>query len=558
MSNTLPSVVKVYDRPELVFGLVGAAGTRLEDLSIRLKGQLKSFEYETVDIRLSELLMNFNDWKAPEQPGEVYRIKHLQAMGSAFRRKLQDKAALARAGIAAIRAARAARTGNPDCPAPACAYVIRQFKHPDEVELLRQVYGPSFLLIAGHAPRERRASDLANLMARAEYRPAEADKYLSHAEDIITTDEKEDDEYGQNTRDTYPKADFFANLGEHLGEHEVDRFIDLVFGHPFHTPLPQESAMYQAHVVSLKSSDENRQVGAAIVNLHVENGKARNADVIAVGMNEVPKGGGGFYCDGDSPDPRDQWLAAYGNAPNGNEDRATEIKVSALAELIGRIKDQRWLAANIAAEEPSRLAEMLLPALRGTQFINIGEFSRPVHAEMAALIDSARRGVAVQGHVMFVTTFPCHNCAKHIIAAGLRSVIYLEPYAKSRARILYQEEIDVDPSASKSNELGKQKVVFYPFDGVGPRQYQQLFSMSERGAHKGISLTKWNSDRRHLSPLYVSRNAVHTHLVAEAEELSHLRPELYKWDRQVLCPDRDTRWNPSDGKSTQEAMGCED
>ena len=42
---------------------------------------------------------------------------------------------------------------------------------------------------------------------------------------------------------------------------------------------------------------------------------------------------------------------------------------------------------------------------------------------------------------MYVTTFPCHNCAKHIIAAGLERVVYLEPYPKSRAKTLYDEDI---------------------------------------------------------------------------------------------------------------------
>ena len=75
--------------------------------------------------------------------------------------------------------------------------------------------------------------------------------------------------------------------------------------------------------------------------------------------------------------------------------------------------------------------------------MDIGEFSRPVHAEMAALIDAARRGVPVNGHSLYVTTFPCHNCAKHIVAAGIQRVVYLEPYSKSRAGNLHREDIDL-------------------------------------------------------------------------------------------------------------------
>src|SRR6266571_3645208 len=88
---------------------------------------------------------------------------------------------------------------------------------------------------------------------------------LGNANEVITIDEKQDDDLGQNTRDTYPKADFFANLGVPLGHVEVHRFVDLLFGHPFFSPKPDEYAMYQASAASLRSSDDNRQVGAVIV-----------------------------------------------------------------------------------------------------------------------------------------------------------------------------------------------------------------------------------------------------------------------------------------------------
>jgi len=165
--------------------------------------------------------------------------------------------------------------------------------------------------------------------------------------------------------------------------------------------------------------------------------------------------------------------------------------------------------------------------------MDIGEFSRPVHAEMAALIDAARRGVAVDGHSMYVTTFPCHNCAKHIIAAGLRRVVYLEPYPKSRARSLHGEEIDLDSKDGKEEES---KVAFSAYKGVAPRQYPQLFSMTERGAKKGKSLKQWYAERLSLSPRYVLRNASLVYTAAECEELEKLPPEIYTWDAASVCP----------------------
>ena len=72
---------------------------------------------------------------------------------------------------------------------------------------------------------------------------------------------------------------------------------------------------------------------------------------------------------------------------------------------------------------------------------------------------------------MYVTTFPCHNCAKHIIAAGIKDVYYIEPYPKSKAVEFYTKEISI--TADEEN-----KVHFLPFSGVGPRRYMDLFAMS--------------------------------------------------------------------------------
>jgi deoxycytidylate deaminase len=525
------------NRPELIFALVGPAGTRLEDISKKLKEELERFGYNTVDIRLSELLPNFCGWTATVTPGEPSRTQHLQTMGDAFRGELKNGAALALAGIAEIRKKRMEISGSPDKPASNHAYILRQLKHPDEVNLFRRVYGSSFYLIAGHAPKQERMKYLGERWAREESQSNRRGYFEGKALGVITVDENHGDDFGQNTRDTYPLADFFANLGLPGGEHSVQRFVDLIFGHPFHTPQPDEYAMYQASAVALRSSDDNRQVGAVIVNLaRGQDQRIKNADVIAVGMNEVPRGGGGFYWDLDSPDHRDQRLVESGN------DRAKEIKVSALAELIERMVQRGWLEKEFASIRSSDLARQLLPNLRRTQFMDIGEFSRPVHAEMATLIDAARRGVAVAGHSMYVTTFPCHNCAKHIIAAGIRRVVYLEPYPKSRALDLHGEEITAESLTGNEED---NKVVFYAFTGVAPCQYRQLFSMTERGAKKGNSLTKWYQQKRSLHPQHIPQDASILYVAAERRELANLSTEIFSWDKQKIC-ELVTVVNPTD------------
>jgi len=47
-----------------------------------------------------------------------------------------------------------------------------------------------------------------------------------------------------------------------------------------------------------------------------------------------------------------------------------------------------------------------------------------VHAEQNAVADAARRGVSVAGATAYVTYYPCINCTKVLVAAGIREVKY--------------------------------------------------------------------------------------------------------------------------------------
>jgi deoxycytidylate deaminase len=510
----IPKQSYTAQRPELFFALVGPMGTRLGDLSIELSGALKSFGYRTVDIHLSSLLSGMTGWTPPQEADEFSRISHLQKMGNEFRRRLDDGAALARVAIAEIRRKRAESSGDADKPAPNHAYILSQLKHPAEVDFLRTIYGQSLMIIAGDSPRGVRVEELARDLARKAAQPGRDHQFQSKALELIEADEKPNDDFGQNTRDTFPKADFFANLAVPRGEDSVLRFVDLLFGHPFITPSPDEFAMYQASAASLRSSDDNRQVGAVVVDVTYDSHRRiRNADVISGGMNEVPRAGGGFYWHNDSPDHRDQALQIRG------ENRAREIKVSTLAELFEKMKRAGMLNTVAESKPSSELARNILSELKGTQFMEIGEFSRPVHAEMAAIVDAARRGVALNGQVMYVTTFPCHNCAKHIIAAGIRRLVYLEPYPKSRAENLHREEIQLE---GRDGELDDGKVVFSAFAGVAPRQYGSVFSVSERGKKHRLSWKDWTAGKSSVWPIQVGQNAFRAYLQSEREAAVHI------------------------------------
>jgi deoxycytidylate deaminase len=261
-----------------------------------------------------------------------------------------------------------------------------------------------------------------------------------------------------------------------------------------------------------------RQVGATIVN--------DDGDVVAVGTNEVPKAGGGAYWSDDDNDGRDHVLGY---------DSADRMKRQMLAEVLKKLAEAKWLKGSKEFRNVNELVNRALARgpggfMRGTQLMNVLEYGRPVHAEMAAVTDAAKRGVSVRGCTMYVTTFPCHNCARHIVASGIRRVVYIEPYPKSLASILHLDAIATD--AAPANE---RQVEFVPFVGVAPCRYMEMFSMPQRKREDGATIA-WNPGS--AAPR-ISESDL-TYLVREREEFGALQAIL-KQNRAALNRLRRTR-----------------
>ena len=51
-----------------------------------------------------------------------------------------------------------------------------------------------------------------------------------------------------------------------------------------------------------------------------------------------------------------------------------------------------------------------------------------IHAEMNAILDMAKRGLSAKGCTLYTTVCPCKNCAKLVIAAGIKRIVYLKLY----------------------------------------------------------------------------------------------------------------------------------
>lgn len=465
------------DGPEIVFGLVGAIGTPLDEVEQALEDSLREVGYSYDVIRVIELLHEIDRWKDLPHANEEERYRRHIDAGREFCEHVGLEDALARLAIGRIKKLRSDGSGAGTSPRSRHAYILRSLKRPAEVALLREVYDAGFILIAASSPREVRIQHLADKFARSQH-GFDSSRHRPEAEQLVSIDEREGAAFGQNVRDTFQEADVFINASEREDiRRNMKRFIELLFAFPFHTPTRDEYCMFHAQGAALRSADLSRQVGAVIA--------TAEGDIIAVGTNEVPKAGGGLYWTDDNPDHRDF---------TRGQDGSFHLRRRTLADALQRLAKIGWLQDERANQDiDSLLAEALKdPIMRDARIMDALEYGRVVHAEMAAITDAARRGVAIKGCSLYTSTFPCHECARHIIAAGIQRVIYVQAYAKSLVRELFPESIAVDHAGDCSPLIS-----FKPFVGVAPRQYMQLFSMRARKDPMG-GLIDWR--RRSIAP----------------------------------------------------------
>jgi deoxycytidylate deaminase len=484
---------------DLVIGLVYYAGATIgTTFCADLQTKLAAYEYQTPDpIKVSSLIEHSSSGRIPEVTSggrdkgrqELARTRALQDLGDEMR-----KANAAILSSLAIRKIRKVRQGPPGS-GPKRAFIIDSLKHQAEVDLLRRVYGHNFRLIAIHCSRDNRFKRL----EKNKYHLAPA----REINDLIDRDEQYPDpnkDFGQQVNAVFHQADFFIN-NDHPDEgvkYEPDlkRFVELCVGGKLLRPRVEETGMYHAQASSLRSACLSRQVGAAIL--------AKDGRVLAIGANEVPKPGGGVYCDEDSPDHRcfawkdwcldkddRRWEHYYDESPVGephchNTRRKHELREEIIEwfieriapDLAGRIgervgggnlffldKPEAALSAIKDFMKENRALFKSMPGIR-----DIIEYSRSIHAEMDALMSALRSGIPTTDAVLYTTTYPCHNCARHIVAAGISRVYYMEPFVKSLAVELHHDALVHDKAVA-----GDKRIPILPFTGVGPRLYTELF-----------------------------------------------------------------------------------
>lgn len=66
-----------------------------------------------------------------------------------------------------------------------------------------------------------------------------------------------------------------------------------------------------------------------------------------------------------------------------------------------------------------------------------------IHAEVNAILQSARNGVMIDGSTVYVTASPCWNCFKACANAGVERIVYGEFYRDERT-LQVAEEAGID------------------------------------------------------------------------------------------------------------------
>lgn len=435
ISTRTHNPIERFYTEEIVIGLCGPIGVKLPEIATLIDHSLASYGYATTIIKMSKFIEERSSINSSLSGLE--KKEALIFAGNELRKKFNRGSLLAEMAIEKIFENRLMDFPDGKFASRRKCVVIDSIKNLEEARLFKEVYGSSFYLVGAFSPHDTKIKNL-----------IKGDKSLeASAENIIKDDLNQKGEFGQQVGKVFQSADYFFRLeGDNQAEEKVQRLIKLVLGAEIITPEPAEAAMYMAASAARNSACLSRQVGAAITKM--------DGTIISTGWNDVPRFGGGTYSFGSD----DKRCFNDGRYCRNDQEKQLIIK-----EIVSDL-----MAAGVVDTNNQILAHATLANSRVSDLI---EFSRAVHAEMHAILGAAKNGSGdLRGAILYCTTYPCHSCARHIVAAGISEVFFIEPYAKSKALALHSDSI-----TSEDGIESKLKILAY--EGVAPARYLDFFSI---------------------------------------------------------------------------------
>lgn len=347
--------------------------------------------------------------------------------------------------------------------------LIDGIKNEGEVRYLKQF--PNFYLISIQADRSIRSSRLVG---------EDPDKHkFKTDEEFLVADKRDEDEEipnGQqikrcnyladiiiNNNDMQvsdrQKSDFFHKfIEDYIQPMRKVRKGEIAHDRP---PKIEETLMTMAYCASKRSSCLKRRVGAVIA--YVRHFKDEDTpedrdlqfQVISTGYNDVPAGKPCVFSEWEKcyrDFLQEEYATKFKKCPDcgqdiparivcphcGSQDEAKTLKCS---------KCNRDLLSDYKCNNPECCCEIFSKFLPGEKEApgKLLDMCRALHAEENAILGLS--GISKMGDgklVLYTTTFPCNLCANKIVAAGIKTVFYAEPYTMKEAVELFAE-CDVTP-----------------------------------------------------------------------------------------------------------------
>lgn len=254
---------------------------------------------------------------------------------------------------------------------------------------------------------------------------------------------------------SFAMTDFVVDLAHGARAGLVPAVATLVSG-PQLRPNRYEHALFLAEAQASRSAGMRGGVGCALID--------DVGDVIALGTNEVPRGGGGQYWADSPDDARDL---------HNGVDPAWESKMTLVHSVLEYTEAEQGANLGDLTSLAARFLDHLDNGGHGGRPSHDGaaqtleSLGRVVHAELAALASAARHGAAVVGCEAVVTRPPCRQCLRQLIVTGVSTVRFLG-HAAAADYPFHADAITIDGTTAA-------KVHVAPFCGVTPRGYRKAF-----------------------------------------------------------------------------------
>jgi dCMP deaminase len=136
------------------------------------------------------------------------------------------------------------------------------------------------------------------------------------------------------------------------------------------------------------------------------------------------------------------------------------LKSSNIWRRVGAVlvKDNAVIAESSNRHRPSEHSPWIDGDIRANFSKGVGvDMSTDQHAESCVIAEAAKKGIALAGADLYVTTFPCPPCSMLIAYAGIRRLFFAQGYAMlDGKRILTSQgvtlvRVDIELEADRSS-----------------------------------------------------------------------------------------------------------